>query len=66
VFDESRAELDSAKRAALLADIARRVQTDTACIPLIQLCQIYAISPKPKFQMYPSGIMPVARMELMS
>jgi peptide/nickel transport system substrate-binding protein len=64
LFDDSRAELDSAKRAGMLAELARKIQADTALIPLIQLYQIYAISPKLKFEMYPSGIMPVARMQL--
>jgi peptide/nickel transport system substrate-binding protein len=66
LFDDSRAELDSTKRAGMLAEMARKIQADTALIPLIQLYQIYAISPKLKFEMYPSGIMPVARMELSS
>jgi hypothetical protein len=50
----------------MLAELARKIQGDTALIPLIQLYQIYAISPKLKFEMYPSGIMPVARMQLSS
>jgi len=66
LFDASRAELDSTKRAALLAEIARKIQDETLLIPLIQLHQIYAISTKLKFEMYPSGIMPVARMQLLS
>jgi peptide/nickel transport system substrate-binding protein len=66
LFDASRAELDPTKRAALLSQIAHKIQDQTLLIPLIQLYQIYAISPKLKFEMYPSGIMPVARMQLSS
>ena len=66
LFDASRSELDPTKRAGLLSEIARKIQDETLLIPLIQLYQIYAVSPKLKFEMYPSGIMPVARMQLMS
>jgi peptide/nickel transport system substrate-binding protein len=63
-IDASRAELDTAKRAALIQQIARKIQTDVALIPLVQLQNIYGISPKLKFEIYPSAIAPAARMQL--
>ncbi len=66
LFDASRAELDNAKREALIKQMAKIVHDDAAVIPVAQQKWIYGISPKLKFTVFPNGQLPPAWMQLSS
>ena len=66
MLEAQRAELDEKKRADLLGQLAKRVQDEAILFPLAQLHQIYGVSPKLKFQIIPSALLPINRMELSS
>jgi ABC-type transport system substrate-binding protein len=64
MFETERAELDNEKRGATMREMSKHVLDNLAVTPISQPYWIYGVSPKFKFQAYPTGQTPMLRMEL--
>ena len=64
MFETERAELDNEKRGAVMRQMSKHVWDNLPVTPIAQPHWIYGVSPKFKFQAYPTGQIPMLRMQL--
>jgi len=64
LFDAERAELDNEKRGVILRQMSQRVHDTVPVMAISQPYWIYGVSPKLKMQAYPTGQLPMLRMQL--
>jgi len=64
MFEAERAELDNEKRGAIMREMSKHVFDNLPVTPISQPYWIYGVSPKFKFQAYPTGQIPMLRMQL--
>jgi peptide/nickel transport system substrate-binding protein len=64
LFEAERAELDNEKRGVILRQMSQRVYDTVPVMAISQPYWIYGVSPKLKMQAYPTGQLPMLRMQL--
>jgi len=64
LFETERAELDNEKRGATMRQMSKHAYDNLPFMPVSQSYWIYGVSPKLKMQAYPTGQLPMLRMQL--
>jgi peptide/nickel transport system substrate-binding protein len=64
LFETERAELDNEKRGATMRQMSKHIWDNVVVTPIAQPHWIYGTSAKFKFQAYPTGQIPMLRMQL--
>jgi len=64
LFETERAELDNEKRGATMRQMSKHVYDNIPVMAVSQPFWIYGVSPKLKMQAYPTGQLPMLRMQL--